>query len=229
MSNPLVLLVSRSASRTQLYREALEQEGLSCLAVLTLKEVPALAAGTPLSGILLDMPVLIKANVSDKLAIEDILKALPSAYLNIAPATDTVRLLIATGTRGAAKSLSEFAELCKAVVPCRVRPKDRFPLHLQSLLAGDAAQEMPEQTVTLNVSSNGCFLISTNPAFQVGQEVQINFIGLEDKTPIIASICWLRRWGSDGHTVPGIGVKFITVSDAQRSEMQALLGPLKPH
>jgi hypothetical protein len=48
MSNPLVLLVSRSASRTQLYREALEQEGLSCLAVLTLKEVPALAAGTPL-------------------------------------------------------------------------------------------------------------------------------------------------------------------------------------
>lgn len=229
MSNPLVLLVSRSASRTQLYRETLEQEGLSCLAVLTLKEVPVLAAGTPLSGILLDMPVLIKANASDKLAIEDILKALPSAYLNVAPATDSVRLLIATGTKGTAKNVAEFAALCKAVAPCRVRPKDRFPLHLQTLLAGDAAREMSEQTVTLNVSETGCFLISTNPAFQVGQEVCITFIGLEDNTPIIATICWLRRWGSDGHEVPGIGVKFVTMSAAQRSEIQTLLGALKPH
>lgn len=61
MSSPLVLLVSRSASRTQVYREALDTLGVSCLAISELKEVAILAAGTPLSGILLDMPVLIKA------------------------------------------------------------------------------------------------------------------------------------------------------------------------
>lgn len=229
MSSPLVLLVSRSASRTQVYREALDALGIACLAISEMKEVPVLAAGTPLSGILLDMPVLIKAPPADKTAAEDILKALPSAYLNIAPATDTVKLLTANDSQGIAKSVDEFAELCKGFTPRMIRPKDRYPLHLQALVTILPEQNSPERTVTLNVSAKGCFLFTANPELQLEQQVSIQFIGLADTTPVIATICWVRRWGTDEHAVPGIGVKFITRSESQSAQMARLLEPLQPH
>jgi len=229
MSSPLVLLISRSASRSQIYREALDALGISCLAISELKEAVVLASGTPLSGILLDMPVLIKATPSEKLASEDIFKALPSAYLNIAPATDAIKLLTANGMQGVARTLDEFAELCKGFAPRMVRPKDRYPLYLQALLTATPGQDSPEQTVTLNVSSQGCFLFSSSPDYQLNQQVEIQFIGLADKAPVRATICWLRRWGSGEHQIPGIGVSFDTLSEAQRSEITRLLEPLQPH
>jgi hypothetical protein len=229
MSSPLVLLVSRSASRTQVYREALDARGISCLAISELKEVAILASGTPLSGVLLDMPVLIKASPADKTALEDILKAVPSAYLNIAPATDSIKLLTADATQGIAKSIEEFADLCKGFSPRLVRPKDRYPLHLQALLETTPAQDSPERTVTLNVSSRGCFLFTTNLELQLEQQVSIQFIGLDDTTPVTAIICWLRRWGTGKHHIPGIGVNFTTLSESQQAQIIRLLEPLQPH
>ncbi len=229
MSSPLVLLVSRSASRTQVYREALDARGISCLAIAELKEVAILASGTPLSGILLDMPVLIKASPTDKIATEDILKALPSAYLNIAPATDSIKLLTANDSLGIAKSVDEFTELCKGFTPRMVRPKDRYLLHLQALLIKTSAQDSPERTVTLNISPKGCFLFTANPEWQLEQQASIQFIGLADTTPVIATICWLQHWGTKKHHIPGIGVAFTTMSDAQQTQLIRLLEPLQPH
>jgi hypothetical protein len=228
MSTPLILLVSRSASRSQCYREVLDKLGISCLVISEIKEVPTLTTGTPFSGILLDMPVLIKATANDKTAMEDILKALPSAYLNIAPASDAIRLLAADGTQGIAKTVEEFALLCKEFTPRIVRPKDRFPLHLNALLARETAPEQQEQTVTLNISSQGCFLFSVKPEFQVNQLVSIKFIGLTDTTLVQASICWLRRWGEKGHHLPGIGVKFEKTTENQAEEINKLIEALKP-
>lgn len=229
MSSPLVLLVSRSASRSQIYREALDCLGISCLAISELKEAVILASGTPLNGILLDMPVFIKATPSEKLACEDILNALPSAYLNIAPATDTIKLLTANNAQGTAKTLNEYSELCKGFTPRIVRPKNRYPLHLQALLNSIPAQDKPEQTVTLNASTQGCFVFSSNPEYQFNQQVEIQFIGLKDKTPVVSNICWLQRWGTAEHHIPGIGVNFDNLSEEQRSEIIRLLEQLQPN
>lgn len=228
MSTPLVLLVSRSASRSQSYREALDKQGLSCLVITEIKEVPTLTTGTPFSGILLDMPVLIKASAIDKAALEDILKALPSVYLNIAPASDAIRLLSADGTQGTAKTLEEFALICKDFTPRMVRPKDRYLLYLNTVLSENMAPCKQEQTVTLNASSRGCFLFTVNPDFQVNQTVTLQFVGLKDTTPVQASICWFRRWGDTGHHLPGIGVKFESITENQREQITTLIEALSP-
>lgn len=227
MNTPLVLLVSRSASRSQCYREALDRQGISCLVISGLKEVSTLTAGTPFSGVLLDMPVLIKSTPNDKAMLEDILKALPSAYLNIAPATDAIRLLTADGTQGIAKTLEEFSGICKGFTPRIVRPKNRYPLHLNALLSGSGPDSRSERTVTLNASADGCFLFSANPDLQVDQQVTLQFVGLQDPTPVNAVICWLRHWGDEGHHLPGIGVRFTTMTEQQREEINSLLESLK--
>lgn len=227
MSSPLVLLVSRSASRSQLYRESLDRLGISCLGISELKEVTTLAAGTPFSGILLDMPIMAKAAIKEKNAIEDILKALPSAYVNIAPATDAVKLLTATGTMGTAKSIEEFATICKEFTPRLVSPKDRYPLFLQALLQNGIATAPPFQTATLNVSAHGCFLFSTDNQIRLDQSVTIDFIGLDDRTPVVATVCWIRQWGEAGHYLPGVGVRFERITDMQAESIATLLEKIK--
>ncbi len=228
MSAPLVLVVSRSASRTQVYREALDQLEVSCLAVSSLKEVPALTAGIPLNGILLDMPVLVKSTADEKAIVEDVLKALPSAYLNIAPATDTIKLMTVNGNQGIAANLDEFAALCKTFPARLVLPKQRYTLHLHALLRAPFTQIPEEQTFTQNVSPGGCFLFSANPRFNVGQQVEINFVDLDDSAPVTAAICWINRWGVRGYQAPGLGVRFERISDSQLTQINGLLRARKP-
>lgn len=227
MSAPTLILVARSESRIQTYREALELRGFACHPVTELKELATLACRSLFNGVLLDMPIITKSSVAEKALIEDVLKALPSAYLNIAPATDTIKLLIASGNHGTARSLEEFLTICAGFVPRLVRPNDRVPLHLNALVTRRGSADAHEQTVTLNVSTQGCFLFSTHPENSPGDQVSIQFIGLDDPTAIIATIRWVRPWG-ECHQMPGIGVTFEQISTSQTDQLNELMASLKP-
>ncbi len=227
MNDPLLLLVSRSDTRIHTYRLAFDELGICSKPVASIAEALSIAAGTPFSGILLDMPVVAKASIKEKAEIEDLLKALPSAYINIAPATDMVKLMVATGTQGIARNVEEFTELCKGFTPRIVTPKDRYLLHLHATLKSRATQGHEEQTVTINVSSNGCFLFTSYPDFNIGDTVFIEFVGLSETAVITATISWLNRWGGKGDNIPGIGVRFESLSELQQSEIKRLLESFK--
>lgn len=227
MSAPALILVARSESRIQIYRDALELRGFACQPANDLKSLPGLICRTPFNGILLDMPIITKASSAEKKQLDDILKALPSAYLNIAPATDAIKLLIADNHHGMARSLEEFLVICNAFTPRLVRPNDRVSLHLNALLHDCVQMREPEQTVTLNVSSQGCFLFSTHPGHQPGQLVKVGFVGLSDPTPIVCTIRWVRPWGSC-HQMPGIGVTFEQINESQQDQINELMATQKP-
>ncbi len=223
MNSPLLLLVSRSDTRIHTYRSVLDELGVSSMPVSSITEGLSLAAGTAFSGILLDMPVVVKASVKEKTEVEDLLKALPSAYINIAPATDAIKLMVATGMQGIATNIDEFVELCKGFTPRIVTPKDRYPLHLHAILKNVVNMNYEEQTVTMNVSANGCFLFTSHAHFNIGDTVLIKFVGLTETSAITATISWLNRWGGKVDNIPGIGVKFDSISDIQQREIQILL------
>jgi hypothetical protein len=228
MNAPTLGLVARSESRIQTYREALELRGFACQPANELKDLPALTCRLLFNGVLLDMPIITKASTAEKTQLEDILKALPSAYLNIAPATDSIKLLMADNHHGMARSLDEFLAICSAFTPRLVRPNDRVSLHLNAQLTGCGHTDQAEQTVTLNVSSQGCFLFSTHPGHQPGQQVQVRFVGLEDQTPISCTIRWVRPWGAC-HQMPGIGVTFEQINQSQQTQLNELMASFKPY
>lgn len=229
MKRPVILVISRSETRMQTYRDALERIGASCMGLADLKGAPVLAASTPMNGIAIDMPVQIKASSGDKALVEDMLLALPSVYLNIAPATDAIRILTASGTQGTFLTFEQFVAAC-ANFPSRVvRPKNRTELNLNALLYhDDSADTLPERTVTINVSPGGCFLFSTYPDYCIEQQVRIVFIGIDDPTPVVASVRWLQSWGVS-HLIPGIGVRFEQITEAQQAELNGLIKALEPH
>ncbi len=224
---PVLILVARSETRINTYREALELRGFACHPVTELRELPACTCRQLFHGILLDMPIITKASPGDKALVADILQALPSAYLNIAPATDTIKLLPANQLYGTARSLNEFLTACGQFTPRLVRPNDRVPLHLNALVSHQGRDQEPEQTVSLNLSRQGCFLFSTCTENQTGQEISIRFIGMDDPTPIIAIIRWVRPWGSVNQ-MPGIGVTFERISESQSRQLEELMTPLRP-
>ncbi len=215
-----ILLVTRNEVRRDIYQEALASLGMDFLTTEDLKEVTTLAARTSLSGILLDMPVMIKAAAHIKNSLQDILNAIPSAYLNILQGTRDIKLLIATGTRGQARNLEEFSALCRSFEPRTVKPKDRYPVHLQTEFEYN---NRVEQSVTLDLSYNGCFLFSTNQDYLLKEKVKIVFKGFNDTTPISSTICWIRLWGNELLSGPGLGVKFEQLSVSQSEQLSELL------
>lgn len=226
-STPQIILVTRSETRKALYREAIELRGVACQAVSELRNVSPLASSSPFSGILLDMPVITKSSLHEKGLIDDVIQALPTAYINIAPATDTIKLLMSNLNHGEAHSLEEFLQICKQLKPRCVRPNDRVPLHLNALLTHENREFATEQTVTLNVSEDGCFLFSTNPCNEPGQKVTIDFVGLNDRTIVRGIINWARHWG-EVHHMPGIGVTFESLTESQSLQLANLIKSARP-
>lgn len=222
-STPLVLLVCRSASRSQLYRTVLDSKGVCCLMVTSLKEVHTLAAGTAFSGLLLDMPIMVKATPTERLTLEDLQRALPCAYLNIAPATDSIKLMMVNDLQGAAATIEEFAELTSRFPPRCVVPKNRITLHLHTLLQHGSETGSSAKTVTLDLSNGGCFLFSVDPILQTETDISLQFIGLDDPTPIIATVCWCNAFGASGKQGPGVGVRFVRINQAQQDQLENLL------
>lgn len=225
---PLVLLVCRSASRSQLYRVVLDGKGICCLIVTSLNEVRNLTEGTAFSGLLLDMPIMVKATPAERQALEDLQRALPCAYLNIAPATDSIKLMMVNNLQGSATTLEEFAELSTRFPPRRVVPKDRTILHLHTLLHYTTETNLPVQTVTLDISSGGCFLFSGCPQPQVAAQLSLQLLCLDDPSPIIATVCWCNPFGTPGRPGPGIGVRFERISTTQQEQLIHLVQQESP-
>ena len=226
MATQNIILVARNETRIMAYGEVLAKLGYNCHPLLDIREVPPVAASSAFSGILLDMPVMAKASLYEKSMIDNVIQTLPSAYINIAPATDIIKLLIATGNHGTATSLEDFLNICNSFTPRMVRPNDRIPLNLNALLLNHDLPDLPEKTVTLNVSRQGCFLFSASQESKPGQTITAEFIGLEDTSEITATIKWVRHWG-EVHQLPGIGVNFDRISDSQIQQLSVLMAPLK--
>ncbi len=226
MTDIKVILVARNETRVNAYSEALAELGTTCHPVLDIRQVPELASTSPFNGILLDMPVITKASVYEKGIIEDVIQTLPSAYLNIMPATDIIKLLSATAVHGNASTLTGFIEICRSFTARHVRPNDRVSLHLNALILNHNLPDLPEKSVSLNVSRNGCFLFSANPGNQRGHTITAEFIGLKDTSEIVAVIKWVRHWG-EVHQMPGIGVSFERISNPQIQQLADLIAALK--
>lgn len=227
MTETKVILVARNETRIHGYIEALSGLGVACHPLMDIRQVPFVASSSAFNGILLDMPVITKASVYEKDLVENIINTIPSAYINIMPATDMIKLLIASGNHGTASNLSGFIEICRSFQARYVRPNDRISLHLNALILNHDLPDLPEKSVTLNVSSKGCFLFSANTKNQRGNTITAEFIGLEDTSEIVATIRWVRCWG-EVHQMPGIGVSFDRISESQTQQLSEMMARIKP-
>ena len=218
MVNKIILVVNNDA-RKSTYLGLLEKHDVSWNVVESLKEAVKLATAEPHNGILIDMPLMIRTSPVMKIAVEDLLGALPGATLNFNASSGGLRLLPRGDKSSSCSSIDQFIGTCAAFRPKILFPKTRAPLHYNVLLDVSSDLANPERTVCIDISVGGCFLFCVRDDVAIGSTVWIKLVGLNHDTPIEGLVRWVCRWGTT-NKIPGIGVEFMNLP----KELQKQIG-----
>jgi hypothetical protein len=165
---------------------------------------------------LIDAGTLVEARSGEKAILAHMFEIYPTLLLH-----GGKEGLVPLPRHRSCSDMESFLEACGAFTPRPVRAKDRAELNLHVLLSGAPDFEPVERTVTLNVSENGCFVIS-GQEWQPEGRLWLQFPELEVDDPICARICWRTPWGkADG--IPGMGLQFEKINKAQKDGLKYLI------
>ncbi|OGR36974.1 MAG: hypothetical protein A2051_05980 [Desulfovibrionales bacterium GWA2_65_9] len=121
-----------------------------------------------------------------------------------------------------------FSSRVRAFPAREVRHCGRVPVLLHGLLTSseDESFASPVRANILDLSGVGGF-VSCPGDFDFGQQVQLRIEGMEDSTPVLASIRW-RKGEARKRLLHGFGLHFENIRPGQLRELAArFIGPLE--
>jgi len=222
MMQPQILLAVADEDRRSIYETFLKKERVICQAVSSLRDVATHTARQPYNAIFLDMPLIVRASQYEKSLVEDCLRALPHARLNIAADTREVSILVSGDSHESSQTPEEYLRYCCEQPVRIVLPRNRIALNLNAVLSLPS-EDIPsdERTVCIDISPGGCFLFSVNDEISLQSTVWIRLLILHDSSPIQSTVCWKREWGMTNE-IPGVGLRFDEMTPQQQAQILAL-------
>lgn len=220
---PRILLVARPGDACTLYEAAIRQIGASVDTVASIDTFYGAVTHFAYNGVVIDIPTKIKALSDHKDLVYGIMGRFPVIQVNLDRRSGAIRALLYGHHERSGLLEDLIREACWNSPARKFRSEERKPLHYNVLLS--TTREFDPRTlirtVTMDVSSNGCFLFSS-ARFQLGGRVWLRIVDLYDKSPISGIVRHKLKWG-EAMVVPGIGIEFETINESQR---QALLNPV---
>jgi hypothetical protein len=188
----------------------------------TFLEAENLALQGLYSGILVDLPSIVKAKGEEKIVACSLSGFFPTLRVRVMGT-----MLIPMTMPGAAKqenSVSDFINRACGNFCCRkLRAHHRHAIGI-SVATRYANKET--RAFTLDICWGGAFIVDFNPErFSIGDELSIFF--QEPDCEIQATVCWKQSWGL--RHAPGIGVKFHNLTDCLSEFLLRLLKHAKDH
>lgn len=217
-----ILAAVHEPSTGDVLRATVEDIGACCTVVESLTDLYHEMSRQSYHGLLLDVPATIRATEAEKALVHDLLGRIPVLRILWDEKRRVIRSMLYDGSRPV--SVLEFIrDYCHPEAPVSVRRDLRLPLHLNVLVAPDLERlrKSPERSVTLNVSQGGCFLLSANDR-SGSRTLFLELSDLTDPSPVEVEICWRIPWGLSLR-LPGLGVRFASISAGQREEIAAML------
>jgi hypothetical protein len=179
---------------------------------------------TPYNGLLLDVPTMIRASPSQKAKVLSLLEYYPVLRLSYRAPVDEIHGLADGLTGLQTRTLEEFIGGDCLRFPARaVRAFKRCHLAFNVLLLDppDRPVAEGEKAFTIDVSESGCFVATVRPP-DCGRPLAAVLCDLEDQTPIPLEVRWRISWG-ETMRIPGFGAKFLSLTEAQKTELVAKL------
>jgi hypothetical protein len=221
MQHPQILLAVSDEERRSIYETFLKKERVICQVVSSLRDVATQTARQPYHAIFLDIPLIVRASRYEKSLVEDVLRALPHARLNITGKTGEISILVSGETHESSQTPEEYLRFCCEQPVKTILPRSRIPLNLNAVLSHTSTVAAAERTVCLDISPGGCFLFCVNDEITLHSSVRISLVILNDPTPILSTVCWKREWGITNE-IPGVGVRFDEMTAQQHAQLVAL-------
>jgi len=219
----LLLIAEEGLSRSA-YVEVLKELDVDVDCVASPDDISGALIDAPYSGLLIDVPTMIRCECMDKNRITRIMDRFPVLRLLYNPKYGGIRGLTQGGTVRDNRDLADFVLMeCVPFLPRSIRVARRHDLVFNVLLHSDPGRlgHDPEQTVTVNISEHGCFIYSVKQ-WELGNPAWMVITDLEDQTPIELSVRWKRAWG-ESMRMPGIGTSFQTMTTHQYVQLHSFI------
>lgn len=221
LEHPILIVSVNDDTRTAL-AASLKQYDLVLVSCATFLEAENLALKGLYSGILVDLPSIVKAKGEEKIVACSLTGFFPTLRVRVMGP-----MLIPMTMPGAAKQESSVGDFinraCKQFAPRQLRSHHR---HAIGISVATRFADTETRAFTLDISWGGAFIVDFNPErFEIGDELTV-FIQ-EPGCEVQARVCWKQSWGQ--RHAPGIGVHFLAMSDYLSEFMLRLLKHAKDH
>lgn len=215
-----VLLLARPGRARDRFLEELAGLGVCPEVAATAAELVAAIRRGAFSGVLFDVPTLVREKDFDKLLLRDLALIYPCVRLKYDPDADVVHALGTNAAPTSRDGLSMFVAACREATPRALRRGGRVPAHLPVVLsrAGDSGGAN-ERAVTLNISFWGCFVV-TAASFTEGETVEATFPDIGG-CRVRARVTWMEPWGAR-RELPGVGLAFLQIPGPLAEALTAL-------
>jgi hypothetical protein len=220
-----ILLICREGKSRQGYQAELDLPGVLLVCVQSLMQFFRREVYCPLNGILVDMPTYLRSTEEEKRLLTDLVAIFPALRLKCNESSGEIRTLPFGSTFSGSTSPAEFVKkYCSSFVQRKIRTCERTLVNMPALLNRTLPVEnvSSARTVTSSMSYIGCFLVSFEP-WIVGERGWLVLPELKDDTPVPVEIRSIRAWG-EYRSLPGMGVKFIDLTESQKAELSRLGG-----
>ena len=188
----------------------------------TFLEAETLALQGLYSGILVDLPSIVKAKGEEKIVACSLTGFFPTLRVRVMGT-----MLIPMTMPGAAKqesSVNDFINrACKNFFTRKLRAHHR---HAIGISVATKYSNTETRAFTLDISWGGAFIVDFNPErFSIGDELTVFF--QEPGCEIRATVSWKQSWGL--RHAPGIGVQFHDITESLSEFLLRLLKHAKDH
>ena len=211
-----LILVSREGEAKTAYLKELDSLRVMVDAVPSIDELIQKMCANPYNGVLVDLVTFIKTPREEKAKVQDVLGQFPVVQLKWDMATHRISTLYYGQAFGEGNLRDFIQNECGRFNARTVRVGLRRSVHLNAVVSRciDFEKEPPICTVTINISSGGCFLYSLEK-WDIGMPVWLKFKELMDDKPIQGEVRWSIPWG-ERSIIPGIGVHYKNIERQQQ-------------
>lgn len=215
-SEAILVIAYNDGSRAML-TAALTKCGATAACCTTFAEAETLALATSYSGLLIDLPAIVKAKGEEKVIACTLASFFPTLRVRVIGA-----LLVPMTLAGDARqdnSLSEFVEKsCVRFTPRRLRLHRRRHLCISTLLIRRDGRE--RRGYALDICWGGAFITDTEPErYAPGDRLELALHEFGLTTDI--TVRWVRPWGI--RQIPGIGVSFDRMDEKLEQILKTLI------
>lgn len=216
---PKIALVADKKEDIDIYLANFRKYDAEITVCKSFRELERCLALESYSGIIVDLKTKLSVPRDQKAMAHDLLEHYPVLQSRIVPDSGLLQTMAFGKTQNDVSMEDFLSTECPHFTARKIRSENRRTIHFNVLLSrsGDFTTDNIERTITLNVSRDGCHMLSTQN-WEDCSRVSFIIKELKQTTPIVGEIRWRIPWG-ETMRVPGIGVKFETIEANQYAEI----------
>jgi len=225
MADTKILIVVKDDEAGNAYSEALSRLEVAYDIVANFTDMSCKVIDNAYNGLLIDILTLVRCSKEEKVIAYDCINLYPAMRVRWESKQKKIKLspLEQTFSPDADSALRSFIDnRCRQFPARSLRRHKRKSIHLNVFLSPDGSfsEETTSKTFTVNISSGGLFLHTTQ-SFQPGATLWLRVIDLADQTPIAAKVSWSVEWGS-ARCIAGVGMSFEKLTEEQAQEIERM-------